>query len=376
MNKIDSTDIPSAHPGKRGKKYEYKALGGLRGLFALFIFLHHVGWFPAGGDFAVSFFLMTSGFLMAAGYGNSIDEGRFKLKRFWIRRFKKIYPLHILCLIATIAMGMWVLSIKSVATFILNLTLLQSWVPSPEVFFSGNPVAWFLADILFCYLMFPSLYRWVSSLKKADLSAIAQGRKNTKAERKALMMAVILGVYFAIVLCVPKDFCLGVVYINPLMRLMDFGIGVMLERAFGRHRIGMEEIMERRVGTEEERSRNILEKAAIGAGIIFVAFWQHIPEGFALVSWWWIPVMLLLIVFSNPTQSLIGEWLSCKAAQVAGKMSFSFFMVHYLIIQLVSSLFDQPADYPGIAVVAIAFVASVGLAYVIDRFLHFGWVRV
>lgn len=45
------------------------ALQSLRGIFAVFIFFHHLDVFPAGGDVGVVFFLMLSGFVMTYGYG-------------------------------------------------------------------------------------------------------------------------------------------------------------------------------------------------------------------------------------------------------------------------------------------------------------------
>lgn len=47
------------------------ALQSLRGIFAVFIFFHHLDVFPAGGDVGVVFFLMLSGFVMTYGYGGS-----------------------------------------------------------------------------------------------------------------------------------------------------------------------------------------------------------------------------------------------------------------------------------------------------------------
>lgn len=76
----------------------------LRFFNALLIFCHHKNaasnpCLVAFGPCAVSFFFMLSGFVMSLGYGKKILAPSFSYKRFLYKRFARLYPLHLLCLI-------------------------------------------------------------------------------------------------------------------------------------------------------------------------------------------------------------------------------------------------------------------------------------
>lgn len=84
------------------------SLQSWRFIFALMIFLHHFpvngkGLFEAGGSCGVSFFLILSGFAMAAGYGEKALSSSFSFGNYMKKRGARIYPLHFLCLLVTIA---------------------------------------------------------------------------------------------------------------------------------------------------------------------------------------------------------------------------------------------------------------------------------
>ena len=116
--------------------------------------------FDAGGDCGVAFFLMLSGFVLSLRYGGKLREGSFHYGRFLKRRFLKLYPLHLLCLVFFLAVARPRLDLS----VLLNALLLQSWVPRPDYYFSCNSVSWFLSSLFFCYLLFPFAYRHVRLL--------------------------------------------------------------------------------------------------------------------------------------------------------------------------------------------------------------------
>ena len=132
------------------------SLQSWRFIFALMIFLHHFpvngkGLFEAGGSCGVSFFLILSGFVMAAGYGDKVLSPSFSFGNYMIKRGARIYPLHLLCFLVAL-----VLAYKNIDGFYLlkllpNLLLLQSWIPIQGIYFSGNAVSWCLSDLVFFY---------------------------------------------------------------------------------------------------------------------------------------------------------------------------------------------------------------------------------
>lgn len=80
-----------------------RSLQSWRFIFALMIFLHHFpvdgkGLFEAGGSCGVSFFLILSGFVMSAGYGEKVLQNDFNYGNYFKKRLTRVYPLHLLCL--------------------------------------------------------------------------------------------------------------------------------------------------------------------------------------------------------------------------------------------------------------------------------------
>lgn len=86
--------------------------------------------FPAGGDVGVVFFLMLSGFVMTYGYGARVLEEGFNRQRYLKRRVARVWPLHLVCLLAALTLLPVTLNADTVAALGLNIVLLQSWVPS------------------------------------------------------------------------------------------------------------------------------------------------------------------------------------------------------------------------------------------------------
>ena len=120
----------------------------------MMIFMSHFAYrdiraFDAGGDCGVAFFFMLSGFVCSLGYGHRLREGTFNYAGFIWKRFMKLYPLHLLCLLFYLVVSHSPLDLK----VLLNILLLQSWVPDADWYFSCNSVSWFLSSLLFCYLV-------------------------------------------------------------------------------------------------------------------------------------------------------------------------------------------------------------------------------
>ena len=119
----------------------FLSLQSLRFVFAVVIFLHHLGVLEAGGSCGVSFFLVLSGFVMAKGYGGKVSASGFSFRHYMEKRLVRLYPLHLVCLLLAMVVhgvlyqadvwGLWLLP---------NLALLQAWIPSASVYFSGNAV--------------------------------------------------------------------------------------------------------------------------------------------------------------------------------------------------------------------------------------------
>ncbi|MCH5219120.1 MAG: acyltransferase [Muribaculaceae bacterium] len=298
-----------------------QSLQSLRGIFALFIFFHHfsfsgegVGVFLAGGDCGVSFFFILSGFVLSVAYlgRNSVSFGVPVSKTetskkapksighfgtFMIKRFSKIYPLHILCLFLAIALKGFEITLPDVA----NALLLQAWVPLSEWYFSGNSVGWCLSDFLFFYALFPLLAHSYNRYRRYFVWVFC-------------VIVVLYGLL--IVPFIPNRLVDGIIYICPLTRLLDFVLGMVLFGLCNCHTVNPFKVY----------AVGLLSLLVLGVTLFM---YYMMPSRYGLSLLWW-PSMALIIFYGAKSNSKI---LTNKVLVWFGDISFSFYMVHVLVIK-------------------------------------------
>ena len=98
---------------------------------------------------------------------------------------------------------------------LLNLVLLQAWVPSWEVIFSNNAVSWSLSCEAFFYLMTPFVLNRLDGMRYRVKAALLGGW--------FLLMATV-----SYILAAQSNFMDVVVYANPLLRSGEFALGLAL----------------------------------------------------------------------------------------------------------------------------------------------------
>lgn len=154
----------TANPIKTVKPIRWiGALQGLRAIAFLAIFLSHSGIGPFGcfGAWGVSLFLMMSGFLMSYRYLQKSNTPTFGFSFVW-SKLKKLYPLHIIMMIAKLPFAFvylfrgWISLALLLVAICLNVTLLQIWIPNESLYTLLNGPSWFMCVIALAYLF--SLY--------------------------------------------------------------------------------------------------------------------------------------------------------------------------------------------------------------------------
>ena len=139
-----------------------ESLQVLRAIAFIYIFLSHCDVLPTG-PMGVSIFLILSGFLLvhsAEKRKGSLLTGFVENIRFASSKIKKLYPLHILTLLAMI-LFMLVSSEKQaycVSKATVNALPLQAWLPSESWYLTFNKASWYLSVSVFTYFVFPFLY--------------------------------------------------------------------------------------------------------------------------------------------------------------------------------------------------------------------------
>ncbi|MFJ6023250.1 acyltransferase family protein [Brevundimonas sp. NPDC092305] len=142
--------------------------------------LHPV--FQRGGFLLTNFFLIDSGYVLMRVYGASVAGGRMSSTDFFLKRFLRVWPAHIimgLSLIALIvggaAMGFaprapeWFRWDQLWA----QLSLTQAYgVPGG---YGWNAPSWSISALLGCYLAFPLLLRGITKLGPWSVLALGVG---------------------------------------------------------------------------------------------------------------------------------------------------------------------------------------------------------
>lgn len=327
----------------------------LRGIFAILIFLHHytINRLPMidAGNISVAFFMMLSGTVLSIGYGQRVLDRRISYRDFVSGRLARIYPLYFITLIGGIILFSQNHSSDSILPIATDFFMLQSWIPSQQFYFSGNPPSWCIPDFLFFYLIFPPLYRLIARRPVAFISGLLG----------------VLALYFSLTPLIPYDLIEPLTYISPLFRSLDFILGLC---------IGYYICSAPRPSHTSRLRASLLELAVAAICIAFYAIQDFATPLYNNASWWWIPLTLLIYTFTRQPygHGILSSLLSLKPFVWLGSISYPLFMGGYICImavKLTARHFHLDLNSP--AVIATALIVAIPAAYLlhlIDTRIH------
>lgn len=301
-------------------------LQSLRFVFVMMIFMSHFAYrdiraFDAGGDCGVAFFFLLSGFVCSLGYGRQIREGKFSYGSFIGRRFCKLYPLHLLCLFCFLLLSHSHLDLK----VLLNLLLLQSWVPDADWYFSCNSVSWFLSSLLFCYLLFPYAYRYLS---------------------KSLTLAILIA-YLAVYWLTPDDHVNAVLYVFPAVRFVDFYLGMLLCRLYEQNKV--------RFGN------GWMEPLLVVVLLFTLAVYPYTDAKFRNAPLYWLVLLPLVLVFVQQKGG-VSRWLKSKPMLFLASLTMPLFLTHQMLISI---LLHRLPDMPAVLMLAVCVFVALMISWAI-----------
>jgi|WetSurMetagenome_2_1015567.scaffolds.fasta_scaffold23510_2 peptidoglycan/LPS O-acetylase OafA/YrhL len=306
-----------------------RPLTSLRFIFALMVFVYHFCYINihdstlhalyshifSEGYIGVSFFFILSGFVLALNYKDKLTDGRITTREFFIARFARIYPMYFFALLFAIPTFYFAFKTDAIASFgklVAHIFLVQSFIPSIDVYYSINPPSWSISTEMFFYLMFPLI--------------IAVFYKYRNAYKVALTFLMVIPI--AIFLC-PQELEYDMFYVNPLFRISDFMLGIFLYNLYER--------MQGRSTVRSVISSTVLELLSIMLFVIFMAFHKQVQFGYRFSCYYWLPMVLIIFVFSQQA-GLISKLLSKRIFVLMGEISYSFYLLHYAVIKYVLML--------------------------------------
>ncbi|MCK4227036.1 acyltransferase family protein [Enterobacter pseudoroggenkampii] len=149
---------------------EIKSLTGVRGVAAFYVVTFHlvernfggrIDDFLTNGYLAVDFFFILSGFIMSMVHNEFSTKGSGNYSYFMFKRFIRIYPVYIFLYVSSVILASVEHGItESPLTFLINGLLLQS-------LFGFNYIAssWSISTEMFAYLLFPAMLMTISKTK-------------------------------------------------------------------------------------------------------------------------------------------------------------------------------------------------------------------
>ncbi len=309
---------------------DIKPLTTLRFFAALVVVIHHFGYFAPypveeytsflkKGYLAVDFFFILSGFILTHAYTASYLTGRFSRHDFLLRRFARIYPVHIVMLTLMAVVAMTPLHFGPIKDWpgeypwdllFHNIILIQGWGIDDTLGF--NIPSWSISAEWFAYLLFPFLLPLCVRLSPAFL-LICSG-------------AAYVGLW------------LVSNHIDPLRPLTEFTNDFSIFRIMPAFVLGMALYRFKAV-----RASNNMA----GWGIIVYAGIAALCMHKGFIDILTIPCFALIIVWAADLDRLgRSSWLARPWPVWLGEISYALYMVHYPVMVLVmyNAQLHMPAE--------------------------------
>ena len=336
--------------------HQLPTLTGLRGIAALMVLLYHIRASMAGfgpewlialfghGYLAVDLFFVLSGFVLWWTYGAAFrDQGRAAIAPFIVRRFARIFPLHLAIMSAMIVFaGVLALTGRPLepqyplADLPAQLLLVQNWGVTDRL--AWNDPAWSISA------------EWAAYLLLA-LCGTALSRFSTGPWRFALFalaIAVALGGWFALT---GRSSIGAEIPATGLIRcLAEFVIGVMLCQWWS---------------VVRERKKLVRATAALLAatGTMLIVSGLSQPAG--------IPLLMAAIVIAALETSLARRpWLGGRTAQWLGQISYALYLSHFFLWILFKLLFVRDAAEVSALLIASFVMIAVAVAHLLHRHIE------
>jgi peptidoglycan/LPS O-acetylase OafA/YrhL len=327
----------------------YGNLEALRGIAALVVVLHHLSLQPgtfltgnpwlAQGWLFVDLFFVLSGFVIASVHAES-PACDITAKGFLIRRFFRLWPLHLVTLVA--ALGIDVLSGEADkpgygAMLGLNLTMTQAWGFVPGSVLNGP--SWSISVEWAAYLLFAGICLTSASLR-----------------RRLGIMAMVGAISLTLLLVFRGGSLDGDLSLGLPRCLMSFSLGVLLW-AWSRDRAPF-----------SPRIAALGQVGVCAAMIVVLPFTAEIPAlGLTL------PILsaAMIALMVRDRGSAVRVMLDRPIPQWLGRHSYSLYLVH---MPLFRWLFEAGADQlPGNAWLVLSLAALALVSAVTYRLVEAPW---
>jgi len=333
----------------------FDELTAARGFAACFVVLYHInayshglfaGWFPPlrYGPLAVDFFFVLSGFVLTHVYRDAWTAGTYSHVGFMLKRFARVWPLHIATLLGVAALiivgtrfGVIPEWQPTAYSFVMNVLMLHATGLTSEL--AWNQPSWSISAEWCAYLAFPLFLLAVASLRGI-------GAK--------VLVAVAL---FAACAALAR-FAVG----DDLMSLMNnFGVLRIVPSFFAG-------VVLRYILDEPATRAN-----AVAAGRITAALWLVLAVAVAAAfagapnEAFWPLILIGILLLALRGRAASAGLLRTRPLIWAGDISYALYLVHAPVLMVVFGIggkllhASSPAMLTALGIAS--FVAAIGVAH-------------
>ncbi|MFM0224449.1 acyltransferase family protein [Paraburkholderia dipogonis] len=294
---------------------------------------------------AVSLFFVLSGYILA--HTHRTITSRSDLFIFYLKRFARIWPLHL----AGAAAALWLIhfeggSVRD-ADAILNVLLLHAWSWDITTYFSLNGISWSLSDEAFFYAVFPLLIWRVNATWAAKLAGTA------------IVTAAMLFAFKNM----GRPLMLWSAYISPITRLSEFMMGIAAYQLRDKLRNAIKGGW--RASALEIGTALIVASAIWAADLKFVSdlpFHPIKPVAIWLSNCGAGVLFTLLIAVFALEGGALSRLLQARPLIYLGEISFALYMVHQLVLRYAEDHGYMTPDYPIAAKFSLYWLAAIAVA--------------
>ena len=278
---------------------------------------------------AVSFFFVLSGFVLTYSY--SYQKLNYLL--FCRDRLARIWPSSVLSILWVLLLlprslflpphpSDWSLGI----VFVIHLLLLQSLFPIPSVYFGLNAVLWSVSVEFFFYLTFPYLITLRTKLLSIILFILVLFLS------VACLALSFLDINTFSSLSLDSIVSQGFVYINPLFRIPEFILGIIIGKLFLGKSLHFRALNKIYLSCTLFLPRDIFNSLIF---LLLICFGLYAPIGslpilfatlYSQISAAFFFALALYVIASS--RSFITSILTFKPFVLLGEISFSIYLVH------------------------------------------------
>lgn len=313
----------------------------LRIIAALMVFSIHLFIFVPGlpealcdilsnGSYGVSIFFVMSGFLIF----HSLDRSK-SLKEYYIKRISRILPAYYAILIVGIVLWGAVLGQMPSDTYahmgwLRYFLCLNTWIPSNAYGYWNNLWGlWTISCFVFFYLIAPFLKKVICNFRRAAVFMVAMIPVTVALAKVLQILLGMLGASEPQMLCVD----------NPIYSLNTFAMGICAWYAY-----------------KEGKINTFLRLAAVlFAGFMGLNWFNRISWGMLTAL-----VMMIFIDLKIKNQRVV------SAVRIMGRYSFSLYLVHLCVIEVIDYFQITGTLYLVLAVL-LSMLAAVFLYHCVEK---------